>query len=107
MGTLQKTNANPVQTFYNDDEVTSDWVDENNGLSNEEEDEISSNKDNALKLYLDEVENDDGSHDGNGQKRSDRSKRFTVEFNGMQGRKMNFIFRYIFCNSRNRGYCKI
>jgi len=82
--TLQKTNANPVQTFYNDDEVTGDWIDANNGLSNEEEDDISSNIDNALKLYLDEVENDDGSQDGNGQKRSDRSKRFTVEFNGMQ-----------------------
>ena len=78
------------------DEVTGDWVYENSGLSNEEEDDISSNIDNALKLYLDEVEYEDGSQDGNGQKRSDRSKRFTVEFNGMQGNNNNFIFRNSF-----------
>ena len=81
--------------FYNLDEVTSDWVDENSGLSNEEEDDISSNIDNALKLYLDEVENDDGSQDGNGQKRSDRSKRFTVEFNGMQGKKISVAKKFV------------
>ena len=83
--------------FCNLDEVTGDWVDQNNGLSNEEEEDISSNIDNALKLYLDEVEYDDGSHDGNGQKRSDRSKRFTVDFNGMQGKKNEFhFFKYSF-----------
>ena len=70
------------------DEAPSDWIEENNGLSDEEEDDISSNIDNALELYLDEVENGEGSvsNDGNGKKRSDRSKRFTVEFNGMQGK---------------------
>jgi len=84
--TFQNANANPVQSFYNNDEAPSDWIGENNGLSDEEEDDISSNIDNALELYLDEVENGEGSvsNDENGQKRSDRSKRFTVEFNGMQ-----------------------
>ena len=72
----------------NSDEVQNDWVDESNGLSDEEENEIASHIDNALELYLDEVENEEGSmsDNDNGQKRSDRSKRFTVEFNGMQGK---------------------
>ena len=72
--------------MINSDEVKDDWVDEGNGLSDEEEDEIASNIDNALEVYLDEVESDEGSMSNDGQKRSDRSKRFTVEFNGMQGK---------------------
>ena len=48
-------------------------------LSNDEDNAVASDIDGGLGLYLDELEHD-GALESTG-----RSKRFTMEFNGMQG----------------------
>ena len=61
------------------DEVQSNWVEGNNVLFDDEDNGVASDINTGLGLYLDKLE-DDGGWVSTG-----RSKRFTMEFNGMQG----------------------
>ena len=79
----------------------SNWIDENNGLTNDKENEISSDINAPLDSHLNDLQAEADS-DEKLEKMRGRQKRFTTEFNGMQGKMIIFTstfnanFSYIF-----------
>ena len=65
-----------MDSFVDDlDDGQTSWLDGHY----DEDNDVASDIDAGLNLYLNEIEQDDG------LEASGRSKRFTMEFNGMQG----------------------
>ena len=69
----------------------SNWVGERNGLTNDKENEITSDIDAPSDRYLNDLEAEAGvGSDEKMEKMGGRPKRFTTEFNGMQGKMIIF-----------------
>ena len=66
----------------------SNWIGERNGLPNDKENEITSDINAPLDRYLNDFEAEAGV--GSDEKMGGRPKRFTAEFNGMQGKMIIF-----------------
>ena len=65
----------------------SNWIGERNGLPNDKENEITSDINAPLDRYLNDFEAEAGvDSDEKMENMGGRPKRFTTEFNGMQGR---------------------
>ena len=69
----------------------SNWIGERNGLPNDKENEITSDINAPLDSYLNDLDAEAGvDSDEKMEKIGGRPKRFTTEFNGMQGKRIIF-----------------
>ena len=66
----------------------SNWIGERNGLPNDKENEITSDINGPSDRYLNALEAEAGV--SSDEKMGGRTKRFTAEFNGMQGNMIIF-----------------
>ena len=66
----------------------SNWIGERNGLPNDKENEITSDINAPLDSYLNDLDAEAGVDSD--EKMGGRPKRFTTEFNGMQGKMIIF-----------------